>query len=193
MMNFQTNAADRLADLLGKAAHKLHAGLGHQVDPALQFRNDVKLDRVEHDRGGGEPDILINNEAENHQQRTTLKGWRRKRLANKPAERLYLGVDHLGDFALRHLAEGRLREQQHPRIQIVAQPAQHAFAAQPFVHVDQILEGLIDQHQQEKQPAQREQVADLIEAQRQKLGGESYFLSLYGFVNDAFGQLVKCI
>src|SRR5690606_2654538 len=157
------HAGDRLRDAVGEAAHLAHALLAQLVHLSLQLGNDVNLDRIEDDRGQAHDRVLDEHEGQDGQKRAALEQRQGEGAADEAAERLHLGVDHLDDLAGRDAAEMREREAQHAGVELVAQAAQHALADDALVDVEDVFEAAVDQDQDQEQPAQQEQVLDLVE------------------------------
>ena len=81
----------------------------------------------------------------------------------KAAKRLGLGGDHGDDLSLRDLAKLRQWKAQDTMEQVVAQPTQHALADHTAIDVQEVLEPAVDEHQRQKDCAQREQVFQLFQ------------------------------
>ena len=157
------HALGGFADALGQATHLAHPGLGQLVHLALQLRDDPDLKRVEHDRGEAQNGILREHEDQDGQERAALERRQGEGLGDEAAERFHLGGDHLHQLALGDPPKMRQRKAHDARIELVAKPPQHALADHALVDVDDVFEGAIDQDENEKDAAKREQVVDLIQ------------------------------
>ena len=167
------HAGDRLAEPLRQPPHLAHPQLAERVDLALQLGDHVHLDRIEADRGQAHDRVLHEHEGQNREQRAALERRQREGIAHEAADRLDLGGDHRDDLARGDAAEMGQREAQDARVEVVAQPPQHALGDDPLIDVDDVFEAAVDQHEAQEDAAQQEQVVDLREALAEQVRTES--------------------
>ena len=159
-MNF-LDAGNRFTDLLRELTHFAHPRLAEQIHFLLQPRNDVTLDRIEQDRGDPHERVLRENIEDRGHQQAALKRRHGKGIADETAKRLDLGGDHRDQLALRDLAKMRQRKTQDARIEQITQAPQHALTHAAFIDVDVHLEAAIDEHEEEKNNAERAEQCEL--------------------------------
>lgn len=82
------------ADMLGHAAHVLDALFAKQVHPALQFGDQISLQRIKGDRCKTHQRVLDKDKGRNRDQDTALIKRKGECLAKEAAERFGLGGDH---------------------------------------------------------------------------------------------------
>ena len=182
---------NRLPDPVGEAAHEPHPLLGERVHAALELRDDVELERVEGDRGGGHDPVLHQQEGEDDEEVAPLEDRQLERVPDEPAERLHLGGDHGDDLALGELAEVREGEAEDARVEVVAKAPEHAFAGAPGEHVDHVLERLVGDDEEQEHAAQDEQVLELGEGDAEHDGRKIAGVALDHPVHDLLGNLVE--
>ena len=157
-----SNAGDRFADIVGKAADFPHPGLAERDDPLLQLWNDVDLQRIKRRRGEAEKDILRKDESQiDQQQATEIQGCRCCR-TDVAADRLHLGGDHRNDLALGDFLEMGQRKAKDPRIEHIAQAAEHLLAQPPGVDVQHIFHAAAEDDKKQEAEAERHQEGDLL-------------------------------
>ncbi len=151
------------ADMFRHAAHILHALFAKLVHAALQFRDQVALQRIKRNCRQPHQRVLNKDKGGDRDQNTALIKRQRKRFAKETAKRFCFGGDHGNDFALAGFTEMRKRKTQNPFKQGIAQPAQKPFGHHADIDVDEIFEPAIDEDQREKDPRQGEQIFDLVQ------------------------------
>ena len=130
---------------------------------ASQDRND---DGLQNDDGEGheaQPDVLHQDEQQGGQGLGAEKGWLDEGVADEAADRLDFIVNHRGRFGRFDGADFLRLEAEEFAQQLVAQPAQHALSEDALAQVDDILEGAVDEHQQQVNAAQSKEKSDLVE------------------------------
>ena len=185
------DAGNALADPLRQAAHQADALHSELVHAALKLGDDVKLDRIERDRGERHVPVLPQQKAQDHHQGPALENRQGNCVADKAADGLDLGGDHLDHFALRGLAELRQRKSENPRIEIVTQPPKHALANAATVHIDDVFEALVYRDQNQEQAGEEKQILHLIEFESDYLDREIGVYPLDRLVDDLLRQLIK--
>jgi hypothetical protein len=140
-----------LADPAGEAPRGELALFAEPEQLAPQARDDGELDADDAPGEEAEPDVLQEDEGERRHRLRAEEGRQYEGVADEAADRLDL-VLHDGR-RLRRLdrAQGLGREAQDEREQIEAHPPQHALTERPLGDVDVVLEGAVDQDEQQEQ------------------------------------------
>src|SRR6185369_2450124 len=157
------DAGRRFLDAVGDNSLGAHALLVELVHLALQFRDDVALERIKRDRGEPEHRILYEHENDNRQQRPALKRGQGQRVTNKAAERFGFGRDHRDDLRRRGFMKMRQRKAQQPHVKLIAKTPQHPLAEPAFIGVYAVFKAAVDQHGHQKGAAQQHQIRNSFE------------------------------
>ena len=204
------DAVHHLADPAGEAARGELTLASEAQQLAPQARDDHELHP--HHPGGEqpEPDVLEQDERHRGGGLGAEEGRQDVGVADEAADRLDLVADDGGDLGGLGVAQRVRREAHDQREQLEAQAPQHALAERPLGHVDPVLEGAVDQHQQQEHRREAEQELEPIDveaveqreivaepvrhlqAQHQELGGLVALLegvALDRLVDDAARQV----
>ena len=126
---------DGFSDAVRQPADLAHPFAPEAADDALHLWNEVSLQRIKRDSGGAEYRVLHEHEDKDRQQGAALRYRQGEGFADKPADRLQFSGHHRDDLAGRGPIEMVQRKPQHPFVELIAQPAQHALADLPLFYV----------------------------------------------------------
>ena len=180
-----------LADPLGEGPRESDPLLLSRIEPLLQLGNEPHLDRIERDGGDAENGILDEHEDQQGDEHSALERRQRDRIADVAAEQIGLGNDGGHELSLRGPAKPRERETQHSDKEVVAQAPEHAFADDSAIHVEEVLEAAVDEHEPEERRTQQEEEFDLPELDAEDIDRKRRCVGVDRLVDDQLWKVKK--
>src|SRR5262249_29943823 len=157
------HAVGGLGDAASELARRdLSLTAQHQHRPA-QARDDRHLGHQEHDHDDAEQPVLQHDEDDRSQRLPAQEHGLHEGVADEPAQRLDLVLDHGGKLGLLDLTKMRRRKAQDAVVELVAQAPQHALAHAALLGVDALLELTVHDDGGQEDKAHDHQIGQLID------------------------------
>ena len=174
--------AQLLAQLPAKIADLFDPDTRQGVHPALQLREQNKLNGQHGQRGGTQDRVLNEHEQQNGEKRATLQNRQGQDFGREAADGFHFLCEYWDDLALL----GRLRIRAPPPIDQQPEASEKPLRRIALEDVERVFDESVQADRQQIQPAKQQQEYDLIQTLAQNLDRESR--GFQRIVHDLLGQ-----